>query len=76
MRTVLQHRSCSIPKKYKISANDDASISDHSLYEGSEVSSAVTRTFVWGTLVALDGEVVGEDGHGVALYGRRYPLTV
>jgi dihydropyrimidinase len=51
-------------KEYTISADDNASISDHSLYEGMEVSGGVTKTFVRGSLVAEDGEIVADDGHG------------
>jgi dihydropyrimidinase len=47
-----------------VSAEDNASVSDHTIYEGMEVSGAVTKTFVRGTLVADDGEVVGDPGHG------------
>lgn len=51
-------------KTYTISAEDNASISDHSLYEGMEVSGGVTKTFVRGSLVAEDGEIIAEEGHG------------
>ncbi|MES3516736.1 MAG: amidohydrolase family protein [Natronomonas sp.] len=50
--------------EYTITAEDNASISDHSLYEGMEVSGAVTKTFVRGNLVAEDGEIVAENGRG------------
>jgi dihydropyrimidinase len=42
---------------------DNASISDFSVYEGREVGS-VEKTFVRGELVANDGEIVGDPGHG------------
>lgn len=51
-------------KTYTISAEENASISDHSLYEGMEVSGGVTKTFVRGSLVAEDGEIIAEEGHG------------
>lgn len=50
--------------EYTITADDNASISDHSLYEGMDVSGGVTKTFVRGSLVADNGEIVAEDGHG------------
>ena len=50
--------------EYTITADDNASISDHSLYEGMEVSGRVTKTFVRGSLVADNGEIVTEDGCG------------
>jgi len=42
---------------------ENASIADFSVYEGREVRS-VERTFVRGELVADDGEIVGDSGHG------------
>jgi dihydropyrimidinase len=49
---------------YTISADDNASIADHSLYEGMDVSGCVEKTLVRGTLVAEAGEVVADQGHG------------
>jgi len=49
---------------YTISADDNASIADHSIFEGMEVSGKVKKTFVRGTLVADDDEAIGEPGHG------------
>jgi len=51
-------------KEYTITADDNASISDHSLYEGMEVTGGVTKTFVRGSLVAEDGEIIASEGHG------------
>jgi len=42
---------------------DNASMADFSVYEGREVG-RVEKTFVRGELVADEGEVVGETGHG------------
>lgn len=49
---------------YTITAEDNASAADFSIYEGREVTGRVKKTFVRGGLVAADGEVVGEPGHG------------
>ncbi|WP_136716529.1 dihydroorotase [Halorientalis salina] len=46
-----------------IDPEDNASMSDFSVYEGREVGS-VEKTFVRGELVADDGEIVGPPGHG------------
>ncbi|MFB1064601.1 dihydroorotase family protein [Natrinema sp. H-ect4] len=47
-----------------IDAADNASVADFSIYEGREVTGRVEKTFVRGELVADDGEIVGEPGHG------------
>ncbi|AHG01225.1 allantoinase (plasmid) [Halostagnicola larsenii XH-48] len=49
---------------YTITAEDNASVADFSIYEGREVTGRVEKTFVRGELVADDGEIVGEPGHG------------
>jgi dihydropyrimidinase len=49
---------------YTITASDNASEADFSIYEGREVTGRVKRTYVRGTLVARDGEVLGSPGHG------------
>ncbi|MDZ7702621.1 MAG: amidohydrolase family protein [Halobacteriales archaeon] len=49
---------------YTITAEDNAGVADFTLYEGREVTGRVEKTFVRGELVADDGEVVGEPGHG------------
>jgi dihydropyrimidinase len=49
---------------YTISAGDNGSVADFSLYEGREVTGKAEKTFVRGALVADGGEVVGEPGHG------------
>ena len=51
-------------ESYTITADDNASEADFSIYEGREVTGRVKKTFARGELVADDGEVVGEPGHG------------
>ncbi|WP_318571151.1 dihydroorotase [Salinigranum marinum] len=48
----------------EITAGENASVADYSLYEGRQVTGRVTKTFVRGELVADDGAVVGTPGHG------------
>jgi dihydropyrimidinase len=50
--------------EYTISADDNASKADYSIYEGRTVRGAVETTLVRGVVVADDGEIVGEPGHG------------
>jgi len=47
-----------------ISAETNASNADFSIYDGREVTGRVKKTFVRGTLVADDGEIVATPGHG------------
>lgn len=49
---------------YTITAADNASKADYSIYEGREVTGRVTKTLVRGEVVAADGVVVGDSGHG------------
>jgi dihydropyrimidinase len=49
---------------YTVTAADNVSNADYSVYEGREVTGRVKQTFVRGELVAEDGAVVGEPGHG------------
>ncbi len=49
---------------YTISSAGNASNADFSIYEGREVTGRVKQTFVRGTLVAEDGELVASPGHG------------
>ncbi len=49
---------------YTISAEDNHSNATYSIYEGREVTGRVKRTFVRGTLVADEGEIVADPGHG------------
>lgn len=49
---------------YTISAADNASKADYSIYDGREVTGQVKKTFVRGELVASEGEVVASPGHG------------
>jgi len=47
-----------------ISAAENASRADYTIYEGRIVTGVVEKTFVRGTLVADDGEIVSDPGHG------------
>lgn len=47
-----------------ITAEDNASEADYSIYEGREVTGQVTKTLVRGEVVAEDGAVVGDPGYG------------
>jgi len=47
-----------------VSAADNASGATFSIYEGRELTGAVEKTFVRGTLVADGGDVVADPGHG------------
>lgn len=49
---------------YTISADDNFSKADFSVYEGREITGQVKKTFVRGTLVADDNEVVADPGYG------------
>ncbi|RJT03376.1 dihydroorotase family protein [Halococcus sp. IIIV-5B] len=49
---------------YAIDPANNHSISEFSIYEGREVQGRVKKTFVRGELVADDGEIVCEPGHG------------
>jgi dihydropyrimidinase len=49
---------------YTISADDNASKADYSIYEGRTVQGAVETTLVRGEVVATDGEIVADPGHG------------
>jgi dihydropyrimidinase len=49
---------------YTVTADDNVSVADYSIYEGREVTGRPTKTFVRGELIAEDGDVVGEPGHG------------
>jgi dihydropyrimidinase len=51
-------------KTYTITAEDNANVSDFTIYEGREVTGRVEKTFVRGSLVADDGEIVADGGHG------------
>lgn len=51
-------------ESFEIDPEDNAGAADFSLYEGREVTGKVEKTLVRGELVADDGEVVGESGHG------------
>ena len=49
---------------YTVTAGDNASAADFSIYEGRELTGRVKQTFVRGELVADDGEIVADAGHG------------
>lgn len=51
-------------EEYTISAAENASVADYSIYEGREVAGRVKKTFLRGELIADDGEIVGEPGYG------------
>jgi len=51
-------------ERYTITAADNESVADYTLYEGREVSGRVSRTFVRGQPVAVDGDVIAPPGHG------------
>lgn len=47
-----------------ISAEDNASESDYSIYDGRTITGRVDKTLVRGDVVAEDGEIVAETGYG------------
>lgn len=49
---------------YTVSAADNESKADYSIYEGREVTGRVVKTYRRGELIADDGEVVGTPGSG------------
>jgi dihydropyrimidinase len=51
-------------KSDTITADDNHSNADYSVYEGREVTGRVEQTYVRGQLVADDGDIVAEPGHG------------
>jgi dihydropyrimidinase len=51
-------------EQYTISADDNHSEADYSVYEGREVTGRVKKTLVRGTVVAADGEILAEPGYG------------
>lgn len=51
-------------ESYTITADDNVSNADFSIYEGREVTGRVKKTFVRGRLVADDGDVVTDPGYG------------
>ncbi len=54
-------------ERWTIDAEYNASKADCSIYDGREVTGRVTHIFVSGSLVAEDGKLVGEPGHGTFL---------
>lgn len=57
---------------YTISAQDNASVADYTIYEGREVTGKVKETYLRGELIASEGEVVGRPGYGEYI-GRECP---
>jgi dihydropyrimidinase len=55
-------------KEYTISASDDVSNADFSIYDNRTVRGSVEKTFVRGTLVADEGSVVAPPDHGSFVY--------
>lgn len=51
-------------KTYTITAADNASKADYSIYESREVTGKVTTTLVRGEIVAKDDEIRADPGHG------------
>ena len=60
---------------HTISAADNASIADYSIYEGREVTGRTETTLVRGEVVADDGEIV-ESGHGTFVPRERPDWSV
>jgi dihydropyrimidinase len=56
---------------FTVTADDNVSVADYTIYEGREVTGKPTKTFVRGELVAEDGAVVGEPGYGEFLERER-----
>ncbi|WP_264555005.1 dihydroorotase [Halocatena marina] len=59
-------------KTMRISGDEGASKADFSIYDGREVTGAVQQTYVRGTCVVEDGELVGDPGTG-AFVARALP---
>ena len=55
-----------------ITAEDNASKADYSIYEGREVTGQVERTYLRGECIAAEGEILGESGTG-SLIDRTVP---
>jgi len=51
-------------ESFTITANENASKADYSIYEGRDVTGKVTKTLVRGEVIAADGTIVGEPGYG------------
>jgi len=52
---------------YTITADNNQSKADFTIYEGREVTGRVKQTFVSGTRVAEDGQITADPGHGEVL---------
>lgn len=55
-------------EQYTISAANNASVADYSIYEGRDVTGRVKRTYLRGQLIADEGEIVGEPGDGTFIH--------
>ncbi|RDI69540.1 dihydroorotase [Halopelagius longus] len=51
-------------KEFVVNSKNNAAAADYSLYEGQKLTGAVDKTFVRGELVADNGHIVAEPGHG------------
>lgn len=51
-------------KSQTITAESNASLADYTVYEGKKVQGAVETTLIRGTVVAADGEIQVDPGHG------------
>lgn len=49
---------------YTISARDNASVADYTIYEDRELTGKVKKTYLRGELIVNEGEVVGRPGYG------------
>ena len=49
---------------YTVTASDNASRADYSIYEDREVTGRIRKTFRRGELIADDGEITAEHGSG------------
>ncbi|MDJ1434825.1 amidohydrolase family protein [Halostagnicola sp. A-GB9-2] len=56
---------------YTISARDNASVADYTIYEGRKVTGNVKRTYLRGELVASEGEIVAKPGCGEFVRRKR-----
>jgi dihydropyrimidinase len=56
---------------YTITAANNASVADFSIYESREVTGRVKQTYLRGELIADKGEVVGEPGYGNFVHRNR-----
>ena len=60
-------------KTWTVDPSENASKADFSIYEDRELTGRVEKTFVRGELVADDGEILANSGHGEFI-GREIPI--